>query len=59
MLSNIVVLIVSIIVVAFWVSSSYLIFFGESEKAMKVYGVTAIILIFIISGILIYVLGIK
>ena len=59
MLTNIFVLIVSIIVIAFWISSSYLIFFGDSEKVMKVYGVTAIILILIISGILIYVLGVK
>lgn len=57
MLTNIFVLIASIIVVAFWLSSSYLIFFGESEKAMKVYGITAIILVLIISCIIIYVIG--
>lgn len=57
MLTSIFVLIGSIMVITFWLSSAYLIFFGESEEAMKVYGVTAVILILIISGILIYVIG--
>lgn len=58
MLTSIFVLIGSIMVITFWLSSAYLIFFGKSEEdVMFVYGINAIILMIIILCILIYVIA--
>lgn len=57
MLTSIFVLIGSIMVITFWLSSAYLIFFGKSEDAMIVYGISAIVLIIIITGIFVYVVA--
>lgn len=58
MLTSIFVLIGSIMVITFWLSSAYLIFFGKSEEdVMFVYGINAIILMIIIICILIYVIA--
>lgn len=60
MLTSIFVLIASIMVITFWLSSVYLIFFGKSEEdVMFVYGINAIIIMIIIVCILIYVISIK
>lgn len=58
MLTSIFVLIGSIMVILFLLLSAYLIFFGKSEEAvMIVYGINAIILLIIITGIFIYVIA--
>lgn len=59
MLTSIFVLIASIMVITFWLSSVYLIFFRKSdeEDVMFVYGINAIILMIIIACILIYVIA--